>query len=431
MSKKRGLVFLIILVILLTGCVQQEKEEPASDSADNLSMPSEESNNLDIAENTGEKDDAGDPTSYFPEDEEAIDDKNEENLEIYNQHWGRVFAKAFEPVDCPKPRDPQSLPAGYYKSPIIDAHIHIHSLPDGQPGFPDEYYTGTNLGIKYSLNQWLCMMDVEGTSKALAFFPVWDPIRNESLNLVKLVMEKYPHRFIPFIMPPDNDGSVNGSPTVDASTLQEMLSVHPGLFKGYGEIGLYVRGEQGDPKSAPALPPDSTRLKEIYPHIREHNLVVYFHLGEGQKEALERVAAANPDITFIFHGDQLKDCAECDKTHSMIADILENHPNVYYGVDELYGGDWLLKPGASKEDFITHFEDYDALLKKDLATFKEFIETHPDQVMWGSDRGVSTPWDVDPDVALVLNNYTRYFIGHLDPQVQEKLAYKNAQKLFE
>jgi hypothetical protein len=30
---------------------------------------------------------------------------------------------------------------------------------------------------------------------------------------------------------------------------------------------------------------------------------------------------------------------------------------------------------------------------------------------------------------LVLNDYSRMFIGRLDPSVQEKFAYKNAEKL--
>ena len=70
------------------------------------------------------------------------------------------------------------------------------------------------------------------------------------------------------------------------------------------------------------------------------------------------------------------------------------------------------------------------MLGKDLATWKDFIERHPDQVLWGTDRGVGSTWSLDPEVALTLNNYTRAFIGRLDPSVQEKFAYKNAERLF-
>lgn len=341
------------------------------------------------------------------------------------KHWQRVFKKAFEPVSCPKSRDPQTLPDGYYKGPMIDTHIHLHSLPDGEPGHPEEYYTGNNLGIERSMDEWICVMNLEGTIKAFGFFPVWEPIIPESIEAVKRTMEMYPGKFAPFIMPPDDDGAKDGSPTVDAKKLDEMLAIEPQLFKGYGEIGLYERGG-----GAGALPPDSKRLTEIYPVIRKNKLVVYFHLGERQGNALEKVAKANPDITFIFHGDQLIDCGQCDKTPDAVAEILENNPNVYYGVDELYGNVFLLNDRYTKEEFIAHFDDYEPLFKKDMENWKEFIEKHPDQVLWGTDRGVSARWDLDPKVAITLNDYTRAFIGKLDPAVQEKWAYKNALRIL-
>ncbi len=119
-----------------------------------------------------------------------------------------------------------------------------------------------------------------------------------------------------------------------------------------------------------------------------------------------------------------------EKILSGIEDILYNNPNVYYGIDELYGGDWMLEPGRSKEDFMANLANYGSLLEKDTSLWKGFIERHPDQVLWGTDRGVSASWDKDPDVALALNNYTRAFIGKLDSAVQEKFAYKNAEKLI-
>lgn len=343
----------------------------------------------------------------------------ENETAIADRHWKKVFFQAFENIDCPAPRDPKSLPDGYYKGPMIDTHVHLQSLPDGTPGLPDDHYVGTNLGIKHTMHEWICMMDVEGTKQAWGFFPVWKPIIQESIDVVKITMDKYPNRFIPFIMPPDNN-----EPTVVAEKLEEMLNIEPGIFQGYGEIGLY-----GNPDSPP-LAPDSEKLMKIYSVAQKHNLVVYIHLGENHKEALEHAAAANPDVTFIFHGDQLIDCAECDKTPDAVAKILEHHPNVYYGVDELYGNTWLIQPGASKEDFLAHFADYEPLLKKDMDNWKDFIENHPDQVLWGTDRGVSESWDKDPKVALTLNNYVRAFIGKLDPSVQEKFAYKNAEKIL-
>src|SRR3989339_311826 len=209
---------------------------------------------------------------------------------IQDRHWKRVFSKAFSDVACPSSRDPQTLPDGYYKGPMLDTHVHIQSLPDGEPGYPDTYYVGDNLGIRRSISEWICMVDVEGTKQAWVFFPVWDPIVEESVDVVTKTIKKYPDRFIPFIMPPDGDG-----PTVAAQALQEMLDIEPGLFKGYGEIGLYATSE------LPSLPPDSEKMMEIYRTAEKNNLIVYVHLGEGHQESLERAAEANPNVTFVFH----------------------------------------------------------------------------------------------------------------------------------
>lgn len=322
---------------------------------------------------------------------------------------GFLATRAFRPVDCPHPRDPQSLPEGYYKGPMIDTHVHIDSLAD--PGFGG------------SISEWICMMDVEDTEKAFVLFPVWEPIIKESLDLAKEATEVYPGRFIPFIGTPDRDGSPDGFPTVDVSELREMLDAYPGLFAGYGEIGLYAR-----PGGAPALSPVSERLTEIYPLIRENRLIIYFHLGEDHKESFERVLEANRDIPFIWHGDQLIECQACPKNLDYIAQILERHPNVYYGIDQLYGNVWLLNPEVTKKQFLAHFSDYQRLLEIDLANWKALIERYPDQVLWGTDRGAE--WSRDPEVAIVLNDYERAFIGRLDPAVQEKFAYQNAERLI-
>jgi hypothetical protein len=66
-------------------------------------------------------------------------------------------------------------------------------------------------------------------------------------------MELYPDKFIPFLMPPDNDGSPDGFPTVNSEVLNEMLEIEPGLFKGYGEIGLYARNGGGPELHPPTL----------------------------------------------------------------------------------------------------------------------------------------------------------------------------------
>ena len=317
-----------------------------------------------------------------------------------------------------------------YEGPLIDTHIHIPHPPDGPAAFDYIPQAQPSLGNNVTISDYACVFAQEGIIKAFAFFPVFPGFEKTHLAVVKGTMERYPELFAPFIMPPDDDNSADGSPTVDAETLKTMLAPYPGFFEGYGEIGLYARGDHGGPTGAPALPPDSERLRAIYPVVRQNDLLVYFHLGEGQQAAFERTAAANPDIIFIFHGDQLVVYEHGGQNLSALDEILYRHSNVRYGIDELYGDIWLLHPDKSKQEFFAHFKNYEKLLLQDVATWKAFIERHPNQVIWGTDRGVANTWSMDADVGMTLTRYARAFIARLDPAVQEQFAYKNAERLL-
>jgi len=229
-------------------------------------------------------------------------------------------------------------------------------------------------------------------------------------------MKQYPEQFTPFIMSPGNDNEPDGFPTVDAGTLQKMLEVYPVLFEGYGEIGLYER-ENG----AKALPPDSKRLQEIYPLIKKHKLSAYFHPGEGQLNNFKNVLKQHPDIIFIVHGDEIE---------QDILDLMDKYPNIYYTNDPSYSQHFPLFVSKSKEKFLAAVNrDFDSLIAKDVKRWKNMIEKHPDRFMWGTDRGDAV-WNYDQDVGLFLVKYARAFIGKLDPNVQEKFAYKNAERLI-
>ncbi|HLB66090.1 MAG TPA: hypothetical protein VJJ78_00630 [Candidatus Saccharimonadales bacterium] len=358
--------------------------------------------------------------------------KTSNKAKSFGKHWDKLIDKALEPVECPVTPKAQLSPT-HYKGPLIDAHYHIPSLPDGGPS--EDYSQETSgkdtnvqplLAINSSISRIVCTMEREGTRGVFAWFSVFPEIDEQSVELVRRVMEKYSDKFVPFIMPPDSDDKPDGSPTVNAKTLTKMLDYEPGLFKGYGEIGLYAR--KGGSKE---LPPDNKRLLDIYPVVRANNLMVFFHLGEGQQASFEKVLRANRDINFLFHGDQLIPYGVDGKQDlSHIEEILTRNPNAYYGVDELYGDDFILRPEVGKQEFLAHFDNYEPLLEEDVATWKGFIERHSNQVMWDTDRGWSSPWSMEIEAGLQLTDYARAFIGRLDPNVQEKYAYKNAERLL-
>lgn len=338
--------------------------------------------------------------------------------------WEDKLARALTPKEDCVAAPEKRYGTLRYEGPLIDTHYHIPHFDSPPPwarnnGWP---YMGDNITI----GDIACTVRQEGTKKVFAFFPVFpEGHTQEFLDLAKGAMEQHPDIFAPFIMPPERDNDPGGFPTVDTTALEEMLTVYPGLFQGYGEIGLYERKGGAD-----ELPPDSERLREIYPFIRQRKLAVYFHLGEGQQASFERVLSQNPDINFIWHGDQLVIYGGGRQNLQRIEEIISRHPNVFYTVDELYGDDWLIKPEFSKEKLLTHLEDYEALLQEDLGTWKEIIERHPDQFMWGTDRSPQVLWSHDPDVGQALTGYGRAFIARLHPAVQEKFAYKNAERVL-
>lgn len=57
------------------------------------------------------------------------------------------------------------------------------------------------------------------------------------------------------------------------------------------------------------------------------------------------------------------------------------------------------------------------------------IEDHPDRYMWGTGRA-DIAWNYDTDVGVLLSDLGRAFIGNFSPEIQEMIAYKNAEDII-
>lgn len=298
-------------------------------------------------------------------------------------------------------------PSQYYTGPMIDSHFHIPPPVNGGPH--------PVLGRDLTLADIACTLKSEGTSQAFSFFPVYpDYPERKFIEVVEQAKKKYPKLFVRFLMPPGVD---DNPPTASAKVIKKLLKGRQGLFQGYGEIGLYeIKGRRG----ADQFPPDAPIFQKIYPVVRKNNLLVYLHPGIGHEDNLERVLQQYPQISFIVHGEQIE---------SVIGDLMSKYSNVYFTVNDLYGDQYLLRPDGSKSAFLAGLKDYGPLLEKDVANWKQLIEAHPDQFIWGTDRGDAV-WTFDRDVGRILADYGRNFIARLDPAVQRKFAYQNAQRLL-
>ncbi|MBI4399545.1 amidohydrolase family protein [Candidatus Micrarchaeota archaeon] len=328
---------------------------------------------------------------------------------------------AMEPSPCPV-IEKQEYPDSYYKGPLTDTHLHIPAIPDFDPRedreIPPGRFGGPRalLGWNVRMSEIACTLKNEGTIKNFAFFPVYPEIPSQLLEIANRTMQQYPTSFTPFIMPPGKD---DVPPTAEANALSDMLDEYPGLFRGYGEIGIYDIRERN--RKAEDFPPDAQIFQEIYPVVKKHKLMVYMHPGEGHKDNFENVLKQHPDIDFIVHGDEIE---------GDIDDLMDKYPNIYYTCDPSYYQHFPLYVGKSREEFLAAAEkDFDSLIEKDLERWKKLIEKHPDRVMWGTDRG-DAEWNYDVEVGLFLVRYARAFIGRLDHSVQENFAYKNAEQLI-
>ena len=86
---------------------------------------------------------------------------------------------------------------------------------------------------------------------------------------------------------------------------------------------------------------------------------------------------------------------------------------------------------GEKQKFIEAMEkDWDIMLAQAVRQYRPLIEKYPDRFMWGTDRA-DIAWNYDADVGMLLAKYGRAFIGRLDPAVQERFAYKNAERLIQ
>ena len=219
-------------------------------------------------------------------------------------------------------------------------------------------------------------------------------------------------------LPPEMPEHITLNSEMLSEMLSEQLAAYPGLFRGWGEISLYVlkdgRGRY--------FPPDSPILIEIYSIIKKHKMMIWMHPGEDMKDNFERVLKQNPDINFIVHGDQIKNDIEY---------LMSKYPNIYFCINNYYANQDIFLLPNGKKSFFAVFEDYESLIQKDLRAWKSLIEAHPDQVIWCLDRDEEVLWTFDRDVGLKLVDYARAFIGRLDPAVQEKFAYKNAERLLQ
>jgi len=302
----------------------------------------------------------------------------------------------------------------YYTGTLIDDHFHM-------PQFFKiaDHPEAPVLDQDISKRDVACLFAKGRVENAFAFYGIPSHLKTSALESIKEIEQQYPgviKHFLEFVVFPGY--------SVDPVQIKGILDANKGLFKGYGELSLYL------PHYANVKPGDPA-MKELYKIADTYNLIVMMHPIEGQQQAVEEMLRDNPNTQFLFHA------AERLSASNMYLDtFLGKYPNAHYSADIILFGDDsngrpLLDAAKSKQDFIAKFkQNWQGTLDVKVAFWKSKIEKHPNQFLWGTDRGASL-WNYDPEISAILEEYSRAFIGQLNSATQEKYAYKNAEYLLQ
>lgn len=320
-----------------------------------------------------------------------------------------------KPCDLPKTqREFKSEP--YYSGPLIDAHVHFPTSAKIVSSIAEK--NGLQMPVlegPLEASNIICTFDSERIEQTFAFHIVAKFAEGAPVSAAKGIEEVYPGKLVNFLMPPPVKSLL-----VEPSTIKGILEKNKGLFRGFGEVALYMDGMEG-------MLPNDPYLKEIYKLADEHNLVVMLHPEDNLKDGVEEILAEFPDVDFLFHGG---------RNQEWVIDLMDKYKNFYYSIDgdlaSLYGHDGGLqfKKSAAENEYLIYMrENFNANLEEAVSRWKVRIEKHPDRFTWGTDRWYG--WHFDPEVGGILEEFGRSFIGRLDLGVQENFAYKNAEKMLQ
>ncbi len=304
----------------------------------------------------------------------------------------------------------------YYTGPLIDAHLHMPVFSQTvssiaiQSGFQDTPAFDNELSSDY----FICLFKSEGISKTFGFYIAPNVVLEQSINGVKDIEERHPGKIVAFYMP-----TPIASLNPDVSQVEKIILENKGVYKGIGEIKVAF-------SEVPNADPEDSEYLALYEIADRHHLIVMLHPNSNNKEATDRVLTKYPNVKFLLHGGD---------SESWIADLMKNHKNVYYSIDasitSLYGFSvehQIKSPG--KEKWLEYMnQNFDSKLDEAITTWKPIIKAYPDRFTWGTDRWYR--WQFDAEVGAAVEEFGRSFIGELDPSVQDKFAYKNAERLLE
>ena len=203
-----------------------------------------------------------------------------------------------------------------------------------------------------------------------------------------ITLWKYaPERIVPELRPYYGDvGSSNWTLSPGMfDYLSKRLDKYP--HEGIGEFHLHE-----------VVPEDDPLLRKIAQTAKERNLFIHVHSG---KEPVDYLYTLEPGLKVIWAHAGFTESAET--VESMMTKYSTLYADTSYREYDILKGD-----GTIDEDW------------------RRVIERFPDRFMIGSDTWVNLQWDIYQD----LIDMNRKWLSRFSRPVAERIAYKNAQRLF-
>jgi len=391
---KKRLLILIILILVVSGCLNQEtsKEEILDDTSEDV--------------------------------QNSINNHTEEILEELN-YTILEESQVNESIEEAQPEIETELELIYPKL----------TYPNAYNG--PLYATSEQVGNNAPTEQYWENLDRNGVNYLIAFFQIYgepsEDILMSSRNLGYVLdwVEKYPYRVIPFFNPGlggDDVESLVGDELTSmySGTLQASKNiVGDDFIKGFGELETHMWDMRHD----------DPKFMQMVSLADDNKLFVMFHPVPEKINDVTTIIETYPDTTFFIHMYH----EDLSSVREELIDIMETHDNLYFSIDVAHilhhnGHDILYTYNEENKDnaknrFISTFDsDYQDMLDRAVETYKPLVDAVPDKVMWGTETGPLFNWE--PEVYDRMIKISRLFIGELDTGHQEAVGYKNALRLF-
>ena len=319
-----------------------------------------------------------------------------------------------------------------YKGPLFDAHAHLVGPKDHDN--TEARYDRLHINPA-TAEGFFATLDQENIIGLIGFLPVvheyfdGDDSYNRSYQeQTSSVINRCDNKLIPFLTPQTHIGV---TPNEYGHKLPKLIDQNyrgnPIPFRGIGEIhtgGILTDSYAGMRLVDPAM-------LGLFDYAAANDLIVMIHPELSDIADVHRALIHNPNTTFLLHG--LVNDFDRAQIAKELETLFREYENVYFSIDAtLMAGYSLLDDRIrTKEQFLTNLQSkrtYYRLLANSLVFWKPMIEAHPTRMMWGSD--LVYWWHYEPDVIHEIAKFGRDFIAGLDPEVQERFAYRNATEML-